>query len=231
MPPLLEMDWSHLPLYHAYGWENMNSPLGDRMSLHAFVGNVTQFAIAHRISGQPRFRERAGLLIRIFLLDENSGMKPNLQYADTCRSAKDNKLRASPTGFLDGAILMLLWDAIKILDSNKDFPEAASAREWASNYLQWLLSVELTSEPYAIMYHGHSWDLQVTAAAAFVGDSVLVRRSIELALLRVLSSLEQKECKHPVCPLALETPTIARKLLQGLHKSTSFPRVGYFHIA
>jgi len=226
VPPLLELDWDQLPLYHKYGWENQNRPLSDRMSLHAFVGNVTALAVAHKISGRPRYKNHAGDLIRYFLLDEISGMSPSMQYADTCRSAKDDKLRPSATGFMDGTVLMLLWDAIKLLDANGDFEEAPAARTWARKYLQWLLSVELASEPYAVLYHAHTWDLQVIAAASFVGDGALLRKTVELALLRIIASTEQKECKNPVCPVPLETPSIATRLLKGIHLKNRKGKIG-----
>lgn len=174
-----------------YWWPNPNTPNGlpyvrrdgvvnpdrdkyDNVGLNDMSDAVKTLALAWAVSDDPKYAERAALVLRTWFLDPATRMNPNLNFAQGVPGISSGR----PEGIIDTANWPHLLDAVALLDSAPAFDDALmnELRAWFSAYLDWLLESPIgIGEARARNNHGTCYDLQVARFAAFTGRDALAR--------------------------------------------------------
>ncbi|MGJ8640035.1 MAG: chondroitinase-B domain-containing protein [Opitutaceae bacterium] len=152
--------------------------VSDRAPLHAMVADVWTLTMAYHASGDERYALFAQQLIRVWFLDDETGMLPNLNHAQAIPGKTDGR----GTGIIDTLVFVELMDALRLLEDSYTWSldEQTALRDWFSDYLEWL-----TFHPNGIdecaskNNHGTAYDLQQLAIADYLGETNLAAMIIE----------------------------------------------------
>jgi len=180
----------------SYEWPNPNTPNGlpyvsrdgqtnpetllikDREYLEEMVDRVMILAIASYFTDNPKYALKAQELLRVWFLDNDTYMEPNLKYGDFERG----KGRLNPSGIMGAHHLAHLVDAIAMLElspkSSKSVQEGM--KQWFSKYLDWLLSSDQAKrEGQRANNHGTYYAVQVCAIAFLLNKPDLTKQLLK----------------------------------------------------
>ena len=146
----------------------------DEARLNTMIKAVSTLAYASYYLGEKRYADRAVKLLRVWFLDSLTRMAPNLDYAQAVPGRNDGR----GSGIIDAHQLPLLIDALGVLSASASYTPAdrEGMLAWFREYLRWLReSKNGKQEAKAANNHGSWYDVQVVAAALFVGDDALAR--------------------------------------------------------
>ena len=135
---------------------------------------VAALAAAYRVTGEERYAAKAAEVLRVFFVDGETRMNPNLEYAQV--------IVGKPTpgrgiGIIDTLHLAEVAVAIHALEGSKAFtPELmAGLRGWFRDYLVWLRdSARGKSEAKQTNNHAVAFWLQVAAFCQVAPDDALL---------------------------------------------------------
>jgi hypothetical protein len=168
-----------------YWWPNPHTPDGlpyvrrdgeinpdrdrvsDRKRLEALVQNVKTLAVAYFYTDKDRYAGHAVKLLRAWFIDQNTGMKPHLKYAQ----AVPGRNAGRAAGIIETHNFPELLDAVALLQPSNAWTQAdrKRLRDWFGSYLSWLAeSPEGKLEARAENNHGTWYDVQVASCALFV---------------------------------------------------------------
>ena len=152
--------------------------VSDRPALHGMVADVWNLVMAYQASGDERYSLYAQKLIRIWFLDSDTGMLPNLTHAQAIPGITEGR----GTGIIDALVFVELMDALKLLKNSYTWSlaEQAALSDWFRRYLQWLSNhPNGAHERKAKNNHGTAYDLQQLAIADYLGEVDLAAQIIE----------------------------------------------------
>lgn len=157
----------------------------------AQMANAVQtLALAWHFSGEPEYAEHAVHLVRIFFLNPETRMNPNLNYGQAIPGREEGR----GIGIIETGAWVYLIDAFILLQSSLAWgePEEAGMQEWFRNYLSWLLNSRNGVSCRMEMNNIGIWyDSQVIAYALFTGQQELARGYyLTVALPRVMALIE-----------------------------------------
>lgn len=197
-----------------YWWPDPNKPDGkpyirkdgetnpevETITDHTYLGKtvstINTLALAFYYSGDEKYAQYASTLIRVWFLDTETKMNPNLTYAQTI----PGKPEPRGTGILDAREFSTLVDAFGILKLSRswDIKDQKQVTEWFTEYLRWLReSKNGLHESNAQNNHGTWYDVQTTAIALFVGNKTLAKQICEEAKSKRIAYQITPEGKQP----------------------------------
>lgn len=154
-----------------------DGPEYDRAQLARMTSTARTLALAWYFSGHEPYGERAALILRTWFLDPETGMNPNLNYAQ----AIPGRTEGRGIGIIDTVQWIYLVDAISLLDECEYWTEddQRGIREWFADYLHWLKrSANGRNEQRQQNNHGSWYDAQVAAYALFTDQPRIAERQI-----------------------------------------------------
>jgi hypothetical protein len=163
----------------------------DRTRLQRLFDDTFVLTMAWHFHGKGRYAEHAAALLRTWFLTPETAMTPHLEYAQVRRGHNGNKGNSS--GIIEMKDLYYFLDAVRLLQSTGWLSETEQGgiQEWFGRYLHWLLtSPQGRRERAEPNNHGTYYDLQVTAIAAFLGESRLVRETLRDSRARMLQQID-----------------------------------------
>jgi hypothetical protein len=169
-----------LPYVRRDGETNPERNRFDNSGLKATVSAVQDLALAWFFTDDPRYAERAALLLRTWFLDPATKMNPHLQYGQ----AIPGRTEGRGIGIIDTASLVYLIDAVGLLQTSEAWTDAEhqTLQSWFRAYLDWLLtSTHGKEEGRTKNNHAVWYDVQLASFALFVGDEAVARRILEQA--------------------------------------------------
>jgi hypothetical protein len=168
-----------LPYIRRDGKVNPERDQYDRPLLGRMSRAVSTLALAYYLTGQERYADHAGTLLRVWFLDPKTLMNPNLEYAQFVPGVNTGR----GFGIIDGVSLLDVVDAVGLLDGARSWTRADQAGmiRWFAAYLKWLrTSKGGKQEAAAANNHGTWYDVQETTCALFVGEKAeAVRKRFE----------------------------------------------------
>lgn len=164
-----------LPYIRRDGESNPDNFHDHRVILRRMRTRVASLTAAYRITGDPRYGERAVRMLDAFFLNESTRMNPHLLYAQAIPGVCDGR----GIGVIDTLHLIDVAAAVHVLQSEPalkmEHQVLHQVSSWFADYLQWMnehpQGVEERDEPNN---HGICWFVQAAAFARLTGHHAML---------------------------------------------------------
>lgn len=179
-----------------YWWPDPNSPDGlpyirmdgqrnpeisripDHANMSTVCDAVQTLALAYWFTGELRYAQKARDLLRVWFLDPDTRMNPNLEYAQAIPGITNGR----GFGLIETRGLVQVVDAIALLSDWDGWTsqDQQQMQDWCRRFLKWMLESEKgKDEANAKNNHGTYYDLQVACLAMFVGEKDLAVKVLQ----------------------------------------------------
>jgi len=205
LPGLDKHDYLSVP---PYWWPNPDTPDGlpyvnrdgevnperknyDSVRLNELCRAVETLALAHALSGEAPYADRANFLLDRWFVSPDTRMNPNLNFAQGVPGYSKGR----PEGIIDAMELVPTFDAIDLLQLNGGLTESTrnGLKAWFKDYLEWLLTGPFgTWERNTKNNHSTCFDVQAVRIALFVGRDDVARE--------ILGAVPQRRIDIQIAP-------------------------------
>ncbi|WP_435228247.1 alginate lyase family protein [Streptomyces sp. Tue6028] len=178
-PRTAENPWG-CPYVQRDGQRNPEVDTGtDRQDVEKVFDSTYDLALAWYYTGDKRYSEKAGQVLRTWFLAPDSRMNPNLDHGQFIPCKYDGRA----IGIIDfSQSYTSVLDAIAILDTGApgwSEGDRGAMRAWNTAFRDWLADSAFGKEEGAAQNnHGTFYDMQLAALAYATGDRDLARRTV-----------------------------------------------------
>lgn len=161
----------------------------DRSALQLMFETTTTLALAAQHSGRKEFGVKAAEIIRVWFIEPETYMNPNLNYAQV-RLGHNNNLGFS-TGLIELGDLYFFLRAVGILEDLQylSHENSEGLRLWLKEYLIWIsASPQGQKEARANNNHGTWYEIQRFSIELYLG----MRSELRLTTARALSRIQDQ---------------------------------------
>lgn len=154
------------------------SAIKDETYLKNLCNDVQTLAVAYYFSDDEKYARRAAELLRVWFLNADTRMNPNLNYGQAIPGITDGR----GIGLIDTRSLAKLVDAVQLLKASKAWPTSdhVALQGWFRQFLDWMLTSPIgKDEADEHNNHGTYYDLQAVAFALFLDDKPLAKKLVE----------------------------------------------------
>lgn len=169
-----------LPYVHKDGEANpeRNGDEFDRRRSQLMTNDVVTLSLASYIAGDKEYAEHAQTLIQTWFIDEETGMNPNMDFAQNVPGRMDGR----EFGIIDARIYWDVIDSVLLLENagylDADFTQ--SVRGWFGQYAAWLIKSDFGKKAREkANNHSVFYDAQLAHILIFVGRCDLAKRIID----------------------------------------------------
>lgn len=152
------------------------------------LGDATQtLSLLYAVTGEERYAAKCAELLRVWFLDAERGMNPNMTYAQLI----PGRTTVRGTGIIDARRFCVAFSAAALLHGSASWSEAdeQGLKQWAADFLHWLETSENgCKELRSPNNHGLWYDAIRLMAVACTGDAVRAREIAEQSLAPRLAS-------------------------------------------
>ena len=148
---------------------SQSSKESDRPRIGAFGENTEALGLAYYLTGKQKYAKKAAKFLRVWFLDEETRMNPNLNHAQ-CRPGHNN---GSKSGVLDGRLMIRALEGSLLISGSSELTdlEIEKLKTWAKEYFEWLTTSKLALQEAASKNnHGSYYDVQVIYFALYSGN-------------------------------------------------------------
>lgn len=134
-------------------------------------------ALAYYFSGDEKYAAKAAEFIRVWFLNPETRMNPNLKYGQGIPGGVEGR----PAGLISARGLADLVDAIGLLAGSSNWTTSDQQRmtAWAGEYFDWLTTSTIgRGEDAASNNHGTYYDVQAVSLALFLGRMDFAREKL-----------------------------------------------------
>lgn len=187
-----------LPYIRRDGHSNPELKLLDRERLGSMAEAVERLSLMYYFSNEEKYARKAVELLRIWFLNEDTKMNPDMKFAQFVPGHNQNKGRAE--GLLDTYSMVAMLSGVSYLKASEALTkeDLAGLKEWFGNYLDWMLTSEQgIAEGNTVNNHAVAYDVQVVAFAQFVGRDDVARKVIGEFLSRRIFTQVKEDGSQP----------------------------------
>ena len=187
-----------LPYVSRDGVSNPELEKLDRPKLALMAGGVTTLSLAWYFSGDEKYAQKAVEMLRVWFLNKDTRMNPNLNHAQIVPGLYGGKGRCY--GVIDAYSFVEMLDAVQLLEGSKAFPkkDAKALRKWFAEFLNWILTSEQgIQEGNQLNNHSTARDVQVIAYAKFVGNKKVMDQYFDSFYENRIMAQIQPDGKQP----------------------------------
>lgn len=152
-----------------------------------FFSNTSDLSLAYFFSGNEVYAQKAIELLKVWFLDEQTKMNPNLDFAQGIPGINVGR----GIGIIDFAGITKIITAIEILEIENaiDSEMRDDLRQWFSDYLNWLQTSENgIFEDNTKNNHGTWYDVQLVSIQLFLNKKEEAKNVLETAKSKRLTS-------------------------------------------
>lgn len=164
----------------------------DRVRLGQTADRVITLSLAWYFSGEEKYAGKATELLRVWFLNQDTRMNPNLTYAQVAPGHNNDRGRCY--GVLDAYSFVEMLDAVQLLEDSRSFTssDARQLKAWFGKLLDWMLTSEQgIDEGRQANNHSTAYDAQVIAYALYTGKKeVAIRVLNEFPEKRIFTQIE-----------------------------------------
>jgi Alginate lyase len=186
-----------LPYIRKDGQVNPEREKFDAPPMGKMARAVHSLALAYYLVGDPQLAEHATKLLRVWFLDADTRMNPNLNYGQFIPGITDGR----GIGIIDTVQLIKVVEGVGLLEGSPAWKPAdqAGMEAWFRDYLQWMrTSKNGKEEAAALNNHGSWYDAQVAAYALFVGDMDTAKKVIEESKTKRIARQIERDGRQPL---------------------------------
>lgn len=157
---------------------------------------VNTLGLAYYFSQDEKYAEHAAKLLKVWYLDPETKMNPNLNYGQAIKGVNTGR----GAGLIDARHFMKLIDAIGLLQASKHWTasDQKGMQAWFADFLNWMQTSKIgTDEMNAKNNHGTYYDALRLSMALFTGDTGLAKGVVANATKRLDSQMDA-EGKFPL---------------------------------
>lgn len=168
----------------------------DHKSLDELESASRILSLAWYFTGKEDYAAKAVSLLRVFFINVDTKMNPNLDYAQGIPGITNGR----GIGIIETRSLTTIANAIGLLAGAKSLTptDIKSLKQWYARYLDWLLTSKNGKEENAAKNnHGVWFSVQVVGLALFTGDMAKAKQLAQKAKSRIDSQVD-KEGKMPL---------------------------------
>ncbi|SKB45618.1 alginate lyase family protein [Daejeonella lutea] len=149
----------------------------DRDYLGQLETRCKYLSLAYYFTGRPQYAEKANELIRVWFLNPETKMNPNLNFGQAIPGLNEGR----GIGIIESRLLAYLVDWIDLLSADVSFAKnKPGLQDWFAQYLSWLLeSKNGVDESKAENNHGTFYELQVASFAAFTNNKTQIGKTFD----------------------------------------------------
>jgi hypothetical protein len=163
----------------------------DKDNMPKMCKSVYTLALAYYFSGDEKYAKHAAELVRVFYLNSNTKMNPNLNFGQSIKGITNGR----GAGIIDVRHFIFLLDAIQLLKQSKHFDENeyAALKVWFKEFLSWLRTSQIgQDEGAADNNHGVWYDALCLSISNFIGDDRLSKVIIQNAADRLDTQMDDR---------------------------------------
>lgn len=174
----------------------------DKEQMPKLCENVNALALAYYYSGNENYAKHAAKLLRVWFLDSETKMNPNLNFGQAVKGITEGRAE----GLIDTRQFIYAIDAIKFLKASIYWTsqDEKGMQAWMSSFLNWLYTSKIgIDEMNAKNNHAVWFDAQALAIAIYVDSLDLAKKIIAISKER----LDKQMDINGFFPLELERTT------------------------
>ena len=197
-----------LPYVSRDGVSNPELESLDRPKLSKMATAVTTLSLAWYFSGDERYAQKAVELLRVWFLNKETRMNPNLNHAQIVPGLYNGKGRCY--GVIDAYSFVEMLDGVQLLEGSKAFTkkDSKALKAWFSEFLNWILTSDQgIQEGNQRNNHATARDVQVIAYANYVGNQKVMNEC--------LGQFYEKRIKAQIEPDGRQPQELRRTLAFG----------------
>lgn len=165
---------------------NVDSDAG---RLSATCSGVSTLALAFYFSGDEKYAAKATQLLRVFFLNSETKMNPNLNFGQGIPGEVDGR----PFGLISARGFVDLMDALSLLKNSNSWTsdDQQQMHAWLEKYFDWLTTGKLGKEELAAKNnHGSFCNDQAAAIALYLGKTDFAHDLLLQATNRITRQIE-----------------------------------------
>lgn len=146
--------------------------LHDDSQLNELCQSVKKLGFAYYFTNKEEYAKKAAALLRVWFIDADTKMAPNLNYAQYIPGINDGR----GIGIIESRALADIPDALAMMQGSKSLNNnlISGVKAWFAEYLKWLQNSKNGNDEHASKNnHGTYYDMQVVDFAIFTGDKKL----------------------------------------------------------
>ncbi len=195
-----------LPYIMRDGVSNPELNKFDRNKLSAMANAVYRLSLVYYFSGEEQYAKKATELIRVWFLNKDTKMNPNLRYAQHIPGVADGRCY----GVIDTYSFVEMLDGVQLLERSKSFTskDSKQLKKWFANLLSWLLShPQALEESNQKNNHAIAYDVQVATYALYTGNQKVFQK--------VISQFPKRRIESQIMPDGSQPFELRRTLAFG----------------
>jgi hypothetical protein len=170
---------NHMPYVYRDGEINPEVlAIPDGVNMDEMIKRVKTLSMAYYFTDNISYASKASELLRIWFLNNNTSMNPNLQYTEVIVGRNNG----SHSGIIAGNNFPDIVDSIALIRDSSTWSEQDQheIESWFDKYLQWLLNSNAgKKESKRLNNHGTWYNVQASSIAIFLNKTEIARDIVE----------------------------------------------------
>ena len=157
----------------------------DYNNMQDMIERVKTLALAYHFSHNESYASKAAQLLRVWFLNGDTKMNPNLQYAEMVRG----KNNGTNGGIIGGKDFPEIIDSLDMIDNSRSWTgqDQKGMKLWFTHYLDWLMnSTAGIQEGKSRNNHGTWYNVQVSGIALFLNRSEISESFLQKTKTRLI---------------------------------------------
>jgi hypothetical protein len=170
--------------------------INDATYLKNLCDDVELLAVTYYFSDDEKYARRAAELLRVWFLNTDTKMNPNLNYGQAIPGITDGR----GIGLIDSRAFAKLADAVQLLRGSSVWApgDHAALQNWFRQFLDWMLTSPIgKDEEDEHNNHGTYYDFQSIGLALFTDNKTLARQIIEQKTMKRIESQLKADGSQP----------------------------------